>query len=408
MIEKLRAVTSTRRTVSSQTIPVFSSSLMAFREGKRVENCSPGAAFASRHHGAHSRVSNANLVHEDTPNYSLMLEENTQSPHQEVLLLEGDEFHVSSDGTCRTYYKLKSWPQNENSVSPVSLEECYDLNHARKTFIIRRDFSSETHRNSLSQNLAALGTPLNAFDLKEIDQGVLGSAGTGATTWESSIAMSLFFSSNPTLLFGNVVELGSGVGLAGLLCQTAYSSAVLSNMLSLTLTDASEEVLEQCRQNLNQVESSGLTTQVKNLNWYDFIDNNTMAGSEERYDTVLASDCAYRYSDLVALASTMTALLQKKKTSHIHIFGPYNRGALQELVEHFKDDSMLNVEVDWIQMDRFRFKPSKDDNGFHSFHNGECSVASRNTAKFLHITVRFKDTVSSDNGRANESLADID
>ena len=386
-------------------MPVLSPSLTAFRGGKRVENCSPGAAFASRLHGAHPRVSNQ----QEPSNHRLLLEESTQSPRQETLLLEGDEFHVSRDGICRTYYTLKTGPQNENSES-ISLEEHYDLHHARKTFIVRRDYALETHDNSMLQDLVVLGAPLSRFELQEIDQGVLGSAGTGATTWESSIAMSLFFSSNPTLLYGNVVELGSGVGLAGLLSQTTHPAALV-NMNSLTLTDASDEVLEQCRQNLNQAESSSMPIRIKSLNWYDFIDNNTMAEGE-RYDTILASDCAYRYSDVVALASTMTALLQKKKTSRIHIFGPYNRGALQELVEHFKNDCSLNVKVDWIEMSRIRLKPSNNDIGYtyRSFHHGECAVASRNTAKFLHITTWFKDSVSRSNGARGDkiSLSDID
>ena len=62
---------------------------------------------------------------------------------------------------------------------------------------------------------------LDILHFQEIDEGVLGSAGTGVTTWEISIAMALFFSFNPTLMAGNMLELGSGIGLGGILTQVA-------------------------------------------------------------------------------------------------------------------------------------------------------------------------------------------
>eukprot|EP00957_Ditylum_brightwellii_P149165 11359610-Ditylum_brightwellii.AAC.1 len=83
---------------------------------------------------------------------------------------------------------------------------------------------------------------------QEIQGGVVGSAGTGSMTWESSIAMALFFSENPDLLRGHVIELGSGVGLGGILTQVACQFAAKKNatsshngkrspLSSITLTD---------------------------------------------------------------------------------------------------------------------------------------------------------------------------
>lgn len=401
MIDKLtRAASSaTQHSISSRTMPVLSS-LPVIRAERRAQDTS-----AAR--GAPRYIAAANPLPQQAPNPQLLDARTLLPPQPDTLLLEGDEFYISSDGISRTYYKLKSWSTNGNgdeqhSITPVSLEEQYNLKRASKTFIVRRDDSCNI--SSSLPNVARLGSPLSKFELQEIDQGVLGSAGTGATTWESSIAMSLYFSSNPNLLLGNVVELGSGVGLAGLLSQMAPTA--LSKMQSLTLTDGSNEVLEQCRRNLNQIEQSGLPIHVQNLNWHDFVDGHNTAGKPaNRYDTVLASDCAYRYSDVAALAATMTALCRKNETSRIHIFSPYNRGALHKLVQHLKDDCGLQVEIDWIEMSRFRLKPRQD---MRVHHENECSIASSNTAKFLHITAWHQDSISRGDGKGNDCLSDID
>jgi len=409
-----RAIASTRRIIipSATAMPVISS-VSAFLGGKRAELRGPSAVAHPTRDIHHSAVANPA---KHAPNQQMMDVIATPSPPK-TLLLEGDAFHVSNDGISRTYYELKSWTKSEHSTMPVSLEERYDLKHARKTFIVRRDYpdrdsSRKSQNNKLgksAQGVASLGSPLSAFELQEIDQGVLGSAGTGATTWESSIAMSLFFSSNPWLLRGDVVELGSGVGLAGLLGQLAPTA--LSEMKSLTLTDMSTEVLEQCQRNLDQASLSTLPTQVEKLDWYDFVRNKKEGESARKYDTVLASDCAYLYPDVVALASAMSSLCRNHERSRIHVFGPYNRGALHELVHQLKDDCKMKVDLDWIEMNRFRLKPQRDVASSH-LSEDECPFASKNTAKFLHITAWQKDSCSSQGGRGRVtgfgSLFDID
>jgi hypothetical protein len=338
------------------------------------------------------------------------------------LLLEGDEFYVSHDGVSRTYYKLESWARDARSTLPVSLEEFYDLKGACKTFLVRRDHSDKDPSSSQNvvlgknvQGVVLLGSSLSAFELQEIDQGVFGSAGTGSTTWESSIAMSLFFSSNPSLLRGNVVELGSGVGLTGLLSQ--ISPTGISEMTSLTLTDGSSEVVEQCQQNINRAHASQIPTQVLNLNWYDIMNKKKMDFSN-KYETVLASDCAYLYPDVVALSSTMASLCQTDQQSRIHVFGPYNRGALHELIIQLRDEFDMNVIVDWVEMGRYRLKPHVDltnsiisnVGNIHSYcasEEAKCPYASRKTAKFLHITAWHK-TPGDERTEANQSIADID
>ena len=392
MIDKLRAISSIRFASMTRSVPALSS-LPAFLGGQRV-----GLQHASLHRGprdSHQSVG-ANLT-DQTPNQQL-LDIISAPPAPQPLLLEGDEFYVSHDGISRTFYELKSWTSDAHlSAPPVSLEEHYDLKRAHKSFIVRRGRHAKKSHSSYNdvlgkntQGVALLGAPLRVFGLQEIDQGVFGSAGTGATTWESSIAMSLFFSSNPSLLRGDVVELGSGVGFAGILGHLAPTG--LSEMESLTLTDGNAEVLEQCERNFKQIKASDVPLRVEKLDWYNFINKKKARGSVRKYDTVLASDCAYLYPDVVALASTMSALCRNDNRSKIHIFGPYNRGALHELVLRLKDDLDMDVVVDWLEMFRYRLKPAQDrmNASFTDVNQDVCPFASKTTAKFLHTTAWHK------------------
>ena len=156
--------------------------------------------------------------------------------------------------------------------------------------------------------------------------------------------MSLFFASQPQLLSGKIIELGSGVGVGGML----LSQVDFNPMQSLTLTDHNDEVLKQCNENINTL--AGVPLDVKKLDWYDVDFHRT------KYDTVLASDVAYLYPDIVALTRCMAGMLKRSKHAKIHMFGPYNRGALHDAVLQLRDEIGLNVQVDSIEMNRYRLK----------------------------------------------------
>jgi hypothetical protein len=278
------------------------------------------------------------------------------------------------------------------------------------------------------EGVAQLGTPLNVLELQEIDQGVFGSAGTGSTTWESSIAMSMLFSAAPNMLRGDVVELGSGVGLGSLLSQQLVESdgSSESNLRSITLTDGNREVLEQCKDNVRRATSSypqyrRVPMQVAHIDWYDFVDERDskarMTREHQRYDTVLASDCAYLYPDIFALSRALVSLCKKDGT--IHVFGPYNRGALHELVLQLRDVLHMNVVLDFIEMSRYRLKPPKYDyatfpDASHLRHYcrslDECTFASKNVAKFMHViaTHPFGDMANHSEASEDHAISDID
>jgi hypothetical protein len=360
------------------------------------------------------------------------------------LLLEGDTFHVSHDGIARSFYCLDAGSASSTGAlaPPLALEEFYDLQGANKTFVVRvqepfdtpicggdgaGDSDSDKSSRDIgvlskqAEGLAPLGRPIASIGIQEIDQGVFGSAGTGSTTWEASIAMALYFSSHPNQLFGDAVEVGCGIGLGSILNTVAWSlnerADSSSEFKSVTLTDGNPEVLQQCKQNLQSVLSSLPTAanslppiQVSELDWNDFVNPKADGKSKHKtYHTVIACDCAYLHTETEALSKTVKGLMRKEASAKIHLFGPYNRSAFHEVIKYLQEQLDLDVCLEWIEMNRYRLKPgSREKNhdwGQSSTSMDECAYASKSIVKFLHVIATHK---TNDSHKHNESLADID
>lgn len=376
-----------------------------------------------------------------------------------VLLLEGDEFFVSHDGISRTMYRLcndcagnfeleKGVDGNE-----VMVEELYHLKSAQKSYMLRQPplqrspgiygqtmaYPSPEVLGKSVQGVLKLGPILEKIQVQEIDQGVFGSAGTGSTTWESSICMALFFALKPCLLVGDVIELGSGVGVGGILTQRVAACAdyLAKGMNSFTLTDNNDEVLDQCKENVNKFASSCSGTKqvtVGKLDWYDFVEASNKkkyVDSGKKYDTLVGSDICYCHSQIAVLSQTVAHLLKTDGRAKLHLFGPLNRSALQDLVRELKVVRGMDVSVECIEMERFRLKPVQPRNQENLYgrqrkeaqknefdealdnllHEEDCLYASKNVAKILHITVSHY-TVPSDassaHGHEGRKMGDLD
>ena len=388
------------------------------------------------------RVHNCNAVEPITHRFVHRRSESTQSSssstssseryNPDILLLEGDAFAVSHDGIARTGYHLLG-----GGTPILTVEEVYDLGTAHKEFIVRKS-STESWTTQLLDHLnrqesleptilgkqaigiAPLGDALGSIEIQEIDEGVFGRAGTGATTWEASIAMALFFASNknPNLFGGNVLELGCGVGLGQLL--TLLSSTVSGNPIqyhidSVTLTDGNPDVIQQCRRNVETFRHSFSRMghnippfHVRLLQWEQ------AKNEQEKYDSIIACDVAYLYTQVAPLTNAIAALMHNQSVAHL--FGPYNRGALQEVCRVLSDDKGLRVDLEFIELDRYRLKPAsqsksisgKTDGGITEHRN---SYESKSEATFLHATFRFPDQESQVSERANRTsngIHDID
>lgn len=313
-------------------------------------------------------------------------------PGPPLLLLQGDQLHVNSQGVARSCYQLQD-------DAAWSIEERYNVVDSKKSFVVSSPYQAAT-----------------IINIQEIDTR---QAGTGGVTWEASLVMALYFARHPERLQGNVVELGSGVGLGGILLHH------MAHASSITLTDGCPQVLEQCRANI-QVRGLGNHMQTLHLNWNDF-DN-----QPKHYNTVLACDCAYRSQDVPGLVKTLKSLLKDdNQHNRIHLFGPYNRVAYQELIQWMGNDEDLRVQVEVMELQRFRLTapPAADQNNdlssllqdatsltnqfgasFHRLED-ELKDASQSSTKFLHLTATYcnKHSSQEEAERArSSSLSDID
>lgn len=384
--------------------------------------------ITSRNDGVHvgdstkSLPANTALHHQPHEEVAAAQQQQKAAPLPPVLLLEGESLRVSSEGIARSFYQLRG--------SSLTVEERYHLEDATKSFILRQ------------RGVGHSAVPLDSVQIQEIDTQA---AGTGGTTWEASIAMSLYFAQHPEALQGNVVELGSGVGLGGILL-----SHVTDRNNHITLTDASNQVLAQCRENVQRLVNHSREFHsphmcVKRMDWYEVLEEQKLGQKQtQQYNTVIACDCAYRIKDAEALSGSLKALLLPDKNddylpadcpkphNKIHLFGPYNRVAFQETIQLLKDDKELEVKVDSIEMSRYRLQAksaatvtdatSVIQHPYHS-HDSMASeyieewkleeelqhAASQSMPKFLHVTAFYRnDKIPAEQNIMNGSLSDID
>mmetsp|Transcript_29152 Transcript_29152/g.61991 ORF Transcript_29152/g.61991 Transcript_29152/m.61991 type:complete len:453 (+) Transcript_29152:115-1473(+) len=333
------------------------------------------------------------------------------------LLLEGDELFISRAGKSRTVYQLKEMSNDQegmnHSFRDLLLEEYYDIEKARKKMsllghpLLLNDCFDAGMGDAKSSNQLA---DIFSFDLQEINHGVQNGSGTGSMSWDSSIVMGLYFAVNPDELHGNVLELGSGVGLGGILSNVATNmihgdTTLPSVKRSVTLTDANDDVLTMLQRNMEAAAKSscGISRDdicIQKLDWFDFLGDmqNTnsgasLQGSERRYDTLIASDCAYLRSQIAPLSETISKLLGNKRGEKLHMFAPYNRGVVHELIQELHEKDM-HVNVEELEMSKYRIKQGAGcsgttskfwSDGPESLQDGTCGVS-----KFLHIKAWHK------------------
>lgn len=381
-------------------------------------------------------------------------------PPTPQLLLEGDVHHISSDGKSHTYYRLLSSSNKEDSLL---LEEVYDIENARKDITLLQTTTADNDDEAKCQEVIV------SFPLQEINHGIQNGAGTGSMTWDSSIVMGLYFGLQPETLYGNdVVELGSGVGLGGLLTYYASSTTnnnnknkgnegVVDRMSSLTLTEINQDVIDMLR--YNTAAASKATTvaarhhprhqqlHIEEMDWFDFIENKGQKNGhdkEKKYDTIIASDCIYLPSQSKPLSETIVKLLRIEKKGHhhvqqnqeeeqqqqrqqamAHIFSPYNRGCIQDLIHELQEEKKMDVNIETLELSKFRVKSSSfssddgdlsmsrlndwlvgnDDNIMVSSKSKRTINSLGTTSKFVHITVTLPPSVATSN---NHLMLDID
>mmetsp|Transcript_29569 Transcript_29569/g.61691 ORF Transcript_29569/g.61691 Transcript_29569/m.61691 type:complete len:425 (-) Transcript_29569:94-1368(-) len=340
-------------------------------------------------------------------------------PPSSLLLLEGDEIYILNDGKSHTIYGLnQSLPKNNELL----LEETFDIERARKSITLIGSPSL-----SIEESDDDLTTDLFSFDLQEINGGVKNGGSTGCMTWESSIVMSLYFALNPDELRGDVIELGSGVGLGGIMSTVAkrfsYGNDLLpyEDDIHVTLTDVNEDVLNMLRRNIDTAAKSfdgaifeEEKVQIQKLDWFDFLFDESNGSDEISYDTVIASDCAYLNSQIVPLSEAIAKLL-RDDGSKMHMFAPYNRAVIYDLVQQLREVKEMDVRVDDIKLSKCRVKQSERDAtdvALWRKWGRERKNSCTSTSKFVHIVASHRDRSSNDcescNHHGSTKMTDID
>lgn len=227
------------------------------------------------------------------------------------------------------------------------------------------------------KRVTAIGDPIFFCDIMEIKTSSESTMiGTGYSSWDSSIAMSLFFKSYPSFLKGHVLELGSGIGVGGILstmCAGIHTVDLPSenNMKSITLTDLHPTLLKSCSKNarLNHFPKDMIS--VKELDWYDT--DSKKDDNNEKYDTIIGADLAYLFPDIKPLAHTIVDNMKRTtitatqslennrrgiEEGKAFMIGPYNRDAMRHLETVLEEDPHnMNVETDLLELITFELDP---------------------------------------------------
>ena len=128
----------------------------------------------------------------------------------------------------------------------------------------------------------------------------LGGDLTGLQVWPLALRLCRLLHRHPQLVRArNVLELGSGTGVVGLLAASVGARCVL--------TDASDAALLLCKHNL-QLNGLQHSVKVAQLCWGD--DDTPLAqASPSAFDVIVGSDCIYKISALDALFDSVALLL---------------------------------------------------------------------------------------------------
>lgn len=134
---------------------------------------------------------------------------------------------------------------------------------------------------------------------------------TGQLVWPGAVLMNNYLSTNAEMLAGrSVIELGSGVGITGILCSRFCRKVVL--------TDHNEEVLEIIKKNIELQSSSGNPISAElgaeKLEWGDSNQIREILQKHPKgFDFILGADIYILYVIMILLAGFIAYFLFRGK-----------------------------------------------------------------------------------------------
>ncbi|XP_020571761.1 protein N-lysine methyltransferase METTL21A isoform X1 [Phalaenopsis equestris] len=159
---------------------------------------------------------------------------------------------------------------------------------------------------------------------------------TGQLVWPGAVLLNNYLSENSKLLEGiSVIELGSGVGITGILCSRFCKEVVL--------TDHNDEVLEILKQNIKLESSSGNLISsglsAEKLEWGNCDEMGQILQKYPKgFDLILGADICFQQSSVPLLFRTVEVLLRSRAGDCKFILAYVSRAKIM-------DDMVINEAV---------------------------------------------------------------
>lgn len=222
----------------------------------------------------------------------------------------------------------------------------------------------------------------------------------GSSVWDSTHAMILYCMANPDFIKGKGLEVGSGVGVGGIVSviaaglatgatETSSSSGYQSiedianspvqgdggdskletfapvpkQLAKLVLTDSHSSLLDKCFSNANKASFPSAKVEIRHLDWNQRVPNE-MKG---QYDFIIGCDCSYYFPLVNPLARTVAYTLQISPYDRVdnaqriggqfvHI-GPEHRENIQDLRRRLSRGYRMNTRTQSLVLERFDLVP---------------------------------------------------
>lgn len=210
-----------------------------------------------------------------------------------------------------------------NELDVSLCRSCFESHQAGDAAALEHDLDALSKR-PVAVELATSSSGRRVFQLPgpitcSVDEISFGEGGLGHSVWDAGVALSIRLAHQRGLVGGHrVLELGSGVGVAGI-------AAALSGASSVTLSDVAEEssglrrgartrLLQNLRSNA-ELNGLGSRASVENLDWEECA--STAYEPVERYSRVVGSDLVYYEHVAPALAAAVTTLTAPGGVAHL-------------------------------------------------------------------------------------------
>lgn len=223
----------------------------------------------------------------------------------------------------------------ERWIEDEDKEECGQDEHEPFGFDL---FSSDNKdpTDEFKVNIGSLS--LNLYGIQARYPHLLQS--TGMTLWQGSQKLCNYLCDNPaTIRDKNIVELGAGLGLCGLVAHKYGARRVM-------LTDGDSDTLKNMRSNIAlNVESEVIESEsvvCKQLLWGNNVEAFQLKwAAEDGFDICMGGDIAYAQESLHILFETALGLLSTKEDSRFLLSFVFRGGVTTQSIEECAKDHAL-------------------------------------------------------------------